>query len=110
MVDKRGSVRLPDGSTSEVEFGPDVDLETEAIIDADGVRVDEAYVDAVVDAVHRRLGAPGRPSLTGRAGRSPRVNARLSDEAYSRLRHRAEVEGTSVSELVRQAVEEFIDG
>ena len=36
-------------------LGPDVDLEKEVILDSEGRRIDEAYVQEVVDAIHKEF-------------------------------------------------------
>lgn len=39
------------------DIGYDIDLNTEVILDGDGRRIDQAYVDEVVEAAHRQLGS-----------------------------------------------------
>ena len=48
----------------------------------------------------------GRPSLA--AGVSPRVSFRTTETLYVATRRRAEVEGRTVSDLVREAVERYV--
>ena len=52
----------------------------------------------------------GRPSLGGQAGASPRVAARLSPEVHARALARAETEGRSLSDVLRQLLEDYADG
>lgn len=51
----------------------------------------------------------GRPSLGGGEGTSPRVSVRMSPEDYEAARQRAEREGRSISDLVREAVAKHLD-
>ncbi|MGB0095896.1 MAG: hypothetical protein WBP81_25575 [Solirubrobacteraceae bacterium] len=50
----------------------------------------------------------GRPSLGGRAGSSPRVNFRISNGLHERALERARREGKTVSELAREALEDYV--
>ena len=79
----------------------------------DGTPLTEAIAEQLADeAEHgydlsqgRRV---GRPSLGGRAGQSPRVNFRMSDALHERALERARREGKSVSELAREALENYV--
>lgn len=89
--------------------GPDVDLEREIILDSKGRRVDQAYVDRAlsdVDAYWQKHG--GRPSLTGEAKHSPHVSFRVTPELKAKAMREAEVRGTTVSQLAREAFETFL--
>ena len=89
--------------------GPDVDLTTEVIVDSDGRRIDAAYVDEVVTLAHDTLDRrAGRPSLTGKAERSPQVTFRVTPEMKARAEKQARAEGTTVSQLARRAFEQFL--
>lgn len=89
--------------------GPDVDLATEVIVDSDGRRIDDAYVDEVVALAHEHLDRrAGRPSLTGKAERSPQVTFRVTPEMKARAEEQARAEGTTVSQLARRAFEQFL--
>jgi hypothetical protein len=48
---------------------------------------------------------PGRKSLAGGAGKSPRVNVRLQPSIYERLAQAAADTGGSISDLIRDAIE-----
>jgi hypothetical protein len=48
----------------------------------------------------------GRPSLA--TGISPRLSFRATETLYAATRQRAEVEGRTVSDLVREAVERYV--
>ena len=89
--------------------GPEVDLTTEVILDSTGRRIDQAYVDEVVSLAHEQLDRrAGRPSLTGRAQRSPQVTFRVTPEMKARAEEQARAEGTTVSQLARRAFERFL--
>jgi hypothetical protein len=50
----------------------------------------------------------GRRSLGGAAGTSPRVNFRMTAELQARAQARAEREGKTVSEIARDALEQYV--
>jgi len=51
----------------------------------------------------------GRPSLSGRAGHSNRVDLRVDDETYEAIRRIAEQENRKVSDVVRDAIRQFLE-
>lgn len=50
----------------------------------------------------------GRRSLAGGSGQSPRVNVRLRPDLYRTALERAERENKTLSELTRDALEEYV--
>jgi predicted HicB family RNase H-like nuclease len=50
----------------------------------------------------------GRPSLTGESQHSPRVTFRLDPDVREKAAKRAEREGKTVSELAREALEQYL--
>ena len=50
----------------------------------------------------------GRKSLGGTGGTSPRVNFRMTAELQARAQARAEREGKTVSEIAREALEQYV--
>jgi hypothetical protein len=50
----------------------------------------------------------GRPSLTGRRGRSPQVTFRLSPRLRAATEKRAAREGKRVSDVAREALEQYL--
>lgn len=50
----------------------------------------------------------GRKSLAGAHGTSPRVNFRMTAELQARAQARAEREGKTVSEIAREALEQYV--
>jgi len=94
---------------SYVITGPDVDLETEVVLDSDGRRIDQAYVDEVLDAAHTYLEQrAGRPSLTGKAQHSPQVTFRVTPELKALAEKAAAERGTTVSQLAREAFVRYL--
>ena len=50
----------------------------------------------------------GRKSLAGADGVSPRVNFRMTAELQARAQARAEKEGKTISEIAREALEQYV--
>jgi predicted HicB family RNase H-like nuclease len=50
----------------------------------------------------------GRRSLAGGDGKSPRLNVRLTTDLYERASKQAESEGVTLSELAREAINEYV--
>lgn len=50
----------------------------------------------------------GRKSLNGGDGKSPRVNFRMTTELQARAEAQAEREGKTVSEIAREALEQYV--
>ena len=89
--------------------GPDVDLEADVVIDSDGRRIDQAYVDEVLTAARIVLEKrAGRPSLTGKAEHSPQVTFRIPPEMKAKAERAAREKGTTVSNLAREAFERYL--
>jgi len=105
-----------------ITVGPDVDLDREVIVDSQGRRVTEEYIERILErvlpvdtskaqpiepeAAVRRL--TGRPSLTGKPAHSPRVSFRASPELRDRAARRAAREHKTVSALAREALERYL--
>lgn len=79
------------------------------ISEADAERMAAEFEQADLDFTHavypRRR---GRPSLTGRAERSPQITFRLDDDMLQRASHVAYRDGVSLSALARQALDEYL--
>ena len=93
------------------EVGPgasieDVDLDEVEVRRKDGTRLTEAAAAELAAEVIRR--GVGRPSLSGRAAKSPHLGLRVSPELNRRLRAKAEAEGKKPSEIVREALERYV--
>ena len=50
----------------------------------------------------------GRPSLSGRAGHSNRVDLRVDDQTYEAIRRIAEKDHRKVSDVVREAIHRYL--
>ncbi len=89
------------------EIGPDVDLDVEDVRDRQGRRVTAAYAEqAAAEAL--RLARPGRPALGAVGQHSPRVSFRVPEQVRRQAEERAAVEGRSVSEIAREALERYL--
>jgi hypothetical protein len=51
----------------------------------------------------------GRPSLSGRAGHSNRVDLRVDDETYQAIRRIADQDNRKISDVVREAIRRFLE-
>jgi len=91
----------------EVTVGPDVDLDEEEVHDARGRRVTREYADDAAEDALRKVGR-GRPALGQEGQKSPQVTFRLPPELRAQLEQRAATEGKKVSEVAREAVEQFL--
>ena len=89
--------------TTNTPIGDDVDLAREDVRLADGTRLTEDVVEQIVDDVRR---SAGRPSLSGRAAASPQIAFRVPAELRRRASEVAAREGTTISQLAREALEE----
>ena len=81
-----------------------VDLDKEVVRRKDGTRITEARARKQGERIARR----GRPSLTGKAERSPQIGVRVSPALSKRLKARAAKEGKPQSEVVREALERYV--
>lgn len=81
------------------------------------VEYDDAAVDRIVAEVEAAVVAgrgvvsyprKGRPSLTGNSAASPSVGFRVTPQLRARAEDVARRRGVSVSELAREALEEYV--
>ena len=68
---------------------------------------DEAEAGFDPAAVTRRHA--GRPSLSGRTGHSKRVDLRVDDQTYEAIRRIAEKDHRKVSDVVRDAINRYLE-
>ena len=92
---------------SKYRVGPDVDLEKEDVRLADGTRLTPQIAEEMADSALRQVRA-GRPSLTGRGGRSPQVSFRVPRSLRDAAERQARREGKSVSQLAREVLERYL--
>jgi predicted HicB family RNase H-like nuclease len=91
---------------SRYEIGPDVDLDAEEVYEPDGTRLTEDRAEELAAETAERL--RGRPSLTATGRTSPAVRARVPTTLHSALHQYAEKHHTSTSEVIRDALEEYL--
>lgn len=101
-------VRDGSGEPREYTLGPEINLETEVILDSQGRRIDDAYADRLVAEVLAARSGPGRPSLSGPGEVSPTVQFRVTPALRAKLEFRARAEGKRVSDVAREALERYI--
>lgn len=93
-------------------LGPDtkvrsIDLDKERFL-YKGERLTEAKARRLARDILSRS-RRGRPSLTGEPAHSPEVKARVPRELRDRLRARAEREHRCTSDLIREALEAYLE-
>ena len=82
-------------------------------IATDGTPITEALADELAREAEAgydlsRARRVGRRSLAGGAGRSPRLNVRITPDLHAHASERARREGKSLSQLARDALEEYV--
>lgn len=87
-------------------MGRYIDLDKEVVLDTKGRRITEARARQIAREVHEL--AVGRPSLSGPGVHSPEIKARVPMKLKKSLQREAKRRGQTSSELVRQAIEEFL--
>lgn len=99
--------RRPPVVTSDMQIGPDVDLDREDIRLGDGTRLTNELAEEINEDVRR---AAGRPSLSGGRKHSPQVSAGITLELQAELRDYSKRSGLSPSQVLRRALEELMGG
>jgi len=102
-----GSKKKAERTKYELAPGPDVDLRRKVVRDKRGRRITQDYADRAVADVRAKIGR-GRPSLTGQAARSPQVTFRLPPDLRAKVEARAKREGKRVSDVAREALEQYL--
>ena len=94
--------------TRKYEIGPDIDLDQEVVKDRKGERITESrareMAEYALDRVRR-----GRPSLTGGRRHSPQISFRVPEKLARRAEEVAAEQGKSVSQLGREALEQYVE-
>ena len=93
--------------SAKYTIGPDVDLDVDVVLDKGGRRITERRAEEIAADALRKAGV-GRPSLTAPGQRSPEIKARVPSELRDRLREAAQRRGVSASELVREALDQYL--
>lgn len=89
-------------------LGRNVNLDKEVVLDSNGRRITEARARQIAHRTHDL--AVGRPSLSSPGVHSPEIKARVPLKLKKSLQREAKRRGETSSELVRQAIEEFLRG
>lgn len=87
-------------------LGRYIDLDKEVVLDSNGKRITEARARQIARRTHEL--AVGRPSLSSPGVHSPEIKARVPMKLKKSLQREAKRRGQTSSELVRQAIEEFL--
>ena len=95
------AVKRSSGTRVTTKAGTELTGETEARLTKEA----EAGFDPAT-LVRRRA---GRPSLSGRAGHSNRVDLRVDDDTYQAIRRIADQGNGKVSDVVRDAIRRFLE-
>ena len=81
-----------------------------------GSRLDPAYERRLADEAEAGFGPAaltrrhaGRPSLSGRAGHSKRVDLRVDDQTYAAIQRIADRDSRRVSDVVRDAINRYLE-
>jgi len=81
-----------------------------------GTRLDPDYEKRLADEAEAgfepaklRPRRAGRPSLSGSAGHSHRVDLRVDDETYEAIRRVAERTDSNISDVVRDAIRHYLE-
>lgn len=97
-------------STFSKDFGTDVEVEEVDLDTADvryrGEKLSEDRAERVAREVLSRT--PGRPSLSGTSEKSPSLTIRLPKQDRARLEHIAAKQGRRASEVVREALDDYL--
>lgn len=96
--------RIPEDATIE-----DIDLDEEEVYLPDGRRLTEQVAEEEAASSLRYARRRGRPSISGGSTRSPQVSARVSVRTRDALRRKADAEGKRPSDVVREAIERYVD-
>lgn len=93
--------------TTKYTIGPDIDLDVEVVLDKKGRRITEARAQEIAADALAKAGV-GRPSLTAPGRRSPEIKARVPEDLKERLHAVAAERGTSTSDIIREALTEYL--
>ncbi|MCL5948242.1 MAG: ribbon-helix-helix protein, CopG family [Actinobacteria bacterium] len=88
-------------------IGSDVDLDNEVVLDSRGSRITEERAVRIAQETLARAGR-GRPALAEGKARSPQVSFRVPADLKVRAEERAVHEHKSMSQLVREALEQLL--
>ena len=95
------TVRRPTGEPEVTKAGTQLDPDYEQRLTAEA---EAGFNPATLTRRHA-----GRPSLSGRAGHSKRVDLRVDDETYGAIQRIAERDHRRVSDVVRDAINRYLE-
>lgn len=85
---------------------PDIDLDTEVVLLADGTRLTNELAEAIAeDAIARHR---GRPSITGASEHTPRMTLRVPERTRHALQEIASRQGRRLADVGREALDEYV--
>jgi hypothetical protein len=100
------STQFPDRFPDDVTIGPDLDLDAEEFYLPSGERLTEQRAQELVEKIAGPV--PGRPSLTAPGTHSPMLHVRVPAELKDQLTEYAERESRRQSDIVRDALAEYL--
>jgi predicted HicB family RNase H-like nuclease len=89
------------------QYGDDVDLDVEVVLDGQGRRITQERAGELAEDAIGRVRA-GRPSLSGARKASPQIAFRVPDELQARAEAKAKARGMTVSQFAREALERAV--
>jgi predicted HicB family RNase H-like nuclease len=106
MADPKDYVVNEDASISDIDLDREnVYFQGERLTEGRAERIAET---ALRDARHRGL-IPGRKSLSGGNTHSPRLEVRVPADLHREIAERAKRENVTVSRLVREILQRYVD-
>lgn len=89
------------------KLGPDIDLDREVVLDGAGERITKARAEAMAAYALKQV-RRGRPSVTGREGRTPTLTVRVDPGTRAGLESIAAAEHKALSAIARDALAEYV--
>lgn len=87
-------------------IGPDVDLDQEEVLLADGRRLTEELADEIAErALARRR---GRPSISDGGSHTPSLTVRVPQPTREALERLARAQGRRLADVSREALDEYV--
>ncbi len=83
-----------------------IDLETEILLDKNGVRITNEYVERILKEDEHLF--QGRPSLSAPRTHSPQLKVRVPVKLKAALDLEAQRRGETTSTLIREALEKYL--
>ena len=91
-------------------IGPDIDLDEEEVLLADGSGLSEARAAELAEEAmqHHYYRVRGRPSVSGGPEHTPRMTLRVPEGTRSALEEIAAHQGRRLADVSREALDEYI--